>query len=80
MINKKLFLSFLFLKSYLLFNIVPTFVDITVAIVYFVIAFNMWFGIIMFCSVGLYLGKIKNTFKAKLLNHLLMFSFNNMYN
>ena len=43
--------------SYLLFNIVPTFVDIGVAIVYFIIAFNGWFGLLVFLTMFLYIGK-----------------------
>lgn len=44
------------LLNYLLFNIVPTFADIGVAIVYFIIAFNGWFGLIIFLSMALYVG------------------------
>lgn len=43
--------------SYLLFNIVPTFVDIGVAIVYFIVAFNGWFGLLVFITMFLYVGK-----------------------
>jgi len=44
------------LTNYLLFNIVPTFIDVIVAIIYFIVEFNMWFGIIVLVSTGLYLG------------------------
>ena len=43
------------LLSYILFNIVPTFADIGVAIVYFVIAFDAWFGLIVFITMLFYL-------------------------
>ena len=43
--------------SYILFNIAPTFVDIGVAIVYFIVAFNGWFGLIVFVTMALYVGK-----------------------
>ena len=43
------------LLSYILFNIVPTFADIGVAIVYFVIAFDAWFGLIVFTTMLFYL-------------------------
>ncbi|KAJ7369787.1 ATP-binding cassette sub- B member 6, mitochondrial [Desmophyllum pertusum] len=42
------------LLNYLLFNILPTFVDIGVAIVYFIFAFNGWFGLIVFVTMVLY--------------------------
>lgn len=43
------------LLNYLLFNIVPTFVDIGVAIVYFIVAFNGWFGLLVFLTMFLYI-------------------------
>lgn len=39
------------LLSYLLFNILPTLVDIGVAIVFFVVAFDGWFGLIVFTTM-----------------------------
>lgn len=39
------------LLSYILFNIVPTLVDIGVAVVYFIIAFDGWFGLIVFTTM-----------------------------
>jgi len=44
------------LLEYLMFNIIPTMIDILVAIVYFCIAFNLWFGLIIFIAMALYLG------------------------
>eukprot|EP00118_Oscarella_pearsei_P015913 m.147785 g.147785 ORF g.147785 m.147785 type:complete len:849 (+) comp38477_c0_seq18:131-2677(+) len=41
--------------NYVLFNIVPTIVDIIIAIVFFVVAFNAWFGLIVFVTMVLYL-------------------------
>ena len=43
------------LLQYLVFNIIPTMVDIVVAIVYFCIAFNLWFGLIILIAMILYL-------------------------
>lgn len=43
------------LLSYILFNIAPTLVDIGVAVVYFVIAFNAWFGLIVFTTMVAYI-------------------------
>ncbi|OWA52060.1 ATP-binding cassette sub-family B member 6, mitochondrial [Hypsibius exemplaris] len=43
------------LLDFLVFQIVPTIADITVAIVYFVTAFNAWFGLIVFVTMALYL-------------------------
>ena len=43
------------LLSYIIFNILPTFADIGVAIVYFVIAFDAWFGLIVFITMLFYL-------------------------
>ena len=39
------------LLSYILFNIAPTLVDIAVAVVYFVVAFDGWFGLIVFTTM-----------------------------
>ncbi|XP_077298500.1 ABC transporter ATP-binding protein/permease Hmt-1 [Arctopsyche grandis] len=43
------------LLSYILFSIVPTLVDIVIAIIFFVSAFNMWFGLIVFSTMALYI-------------------------
>ncbi|XP_031568501.1 ATP-binding cassette sub-family B member 6, mitochondrial-like [Actinia tenebrosa] len=43
------------LLNYILFNIVPTIADIIIAIVYFIVAFNGWFGLIVFISMSAYL-------------------------
>lgn len=43
--------------SYLLFNILPVFVDIAIAIVFFILAFNIYFGLVVLVTMGLYLGK-----------------------
>uniref|UniRef100_H2ZPN1 ABC transmembrane type-1 domain-containing protein n=1 Tax=Ciona savignyi TaxID=51511 RepID=H2ZPN1_CIOSA len=43
------------LLSYIVFNIVPTIADIIIAIVYFITAFNAWFGLIVFMCLALYL-------------------------
>lgn len=48
-------ISFFF--SYLLFNIIPVIIDIIIAIIYFILAFNGYFGLIVFVTMGLYLGK-----------------------
>ncbi|XP_026327453.1 ATP-binding cassette sub-family B member 6, mitochondrial isoform X2 [Hyposmocoma kahamanoa] len=43
------------LLSYILFSITPTIVDILIAIGYFVTAFNVWFGFIVFSTMVLYI-------------------------
>ncbi|CAF4374453.1 unnamed protein product, partial [Rotaria sp. Silwood2] len=43
------------LLNYILFSIVPTIADIMIAIVYFVVQFNIWFGIIVFATMLVYL-------------------------
>lgn len=43
------------LLSYLFFSILPTIVDIVVAVIYFTINFNGWFGLIIFVTMALYL-------------------------
>ncbi|XP_034832420.1 ATP-binding cassette sub-family B member 6 [Maniola hyperantus] len=43
------------LLSYILFSITPTIIDILVAVVYFVTAFNVWFGLIVFSTMILYI-------------------------
>ncbi|KAK0074926.1 hypothetical protein PV325_007636 [Microctonus aethiopoides] len=44
------------LLNYILFSIAPTIVDILVAVVFFVSAFNRWFGLIVFTTMVLYIG------------------------
>jgi len=44
------------LLHYLVFTILPTIVDIIIAIVYFGVAFNMWFGLIILITMFAYLG------------------------
>ena len=41
--------------NYLIFSILPTFADLGVAIVYFVIAFDAWFGLIVFLTMSSYI-------------------------
>lgn len=43
------------LLNYILFSIVPTIVDIIVAIIFFISAFNKWFGLIVFITMSLYI-------------------------
>ncbi|KAH0821739.1 hypothetical protein GEV33_001052 [Tenebrio molitor] len=43
------------LLNYILFSIAPTLVDILVAVVYFVVQFNAWFGLIVFVTMILYI-------------------------
>ncbi len=55
------------LLSYLVFSILPTIVDIVIAVVYFSVNFNIWFGIIVFVTMAVYLGE-KMVFTTKILN------------
>ncbi|KAL7297876.1 hypothetical protein TKK_0008899 [Trichogramma kaykai] len=43
------------LLNYILFSIFPTIVDILVAVIFFVISFNHWFGLIVFTTMILYI-------------------------
>ncbi|KAK1124402.1 hypothetical protein K0M31_006762 [Melipona bicolor] len=43
------------LFNYILFSIIPTIVDIIVAVAFFVVAFNKWFGLIVFLTMSLYI-------------------------
>lgn len=45
------------LLNYILFSIAPTIVDILVAVVFFISSFNWWFGLIVFVTMALYIGK-----------------------
>jgi ATP-binding cassette subfamily B (MDR/TAP) protein 6 len=47
------------LLNYIIFSILPTVVDILVAVGYFIAAFNGWFGLIVFVTMLLYIGKQK---------------------
>ncbi|XP_066149342.1 ATP-binding cassette sub-family B member 6 isoform X2 [Euwallacea fornicatus] len=44
------------LLNYIFFSIVPTLIDILIAVVFFCSAFNIWFGIIVFVTMLLYIG------------------------
>ena len=46
------------LLNYIIFSIVPTMIDIIIAIVYFSVEFNAWFGIIVFVTMFFYLGEL----------------------
>lgn len=43
------------LLNYILFSIIPTIVDIIVAIVFFISTFNKWFGLIVFITMSFYI-------------------------
>ena len=43
------------LLSYIFFNIIPTIIDIIIAIVYLSYSFNLWFGLICFITMAVYL-------------------------
>ncbi|XP_049781769.1 ATP-binding cassette sub-family B member 6 [Schistocerca cancellata] len=43
------------LLNYILFSILPTIVDIIIAVVFFISAFNSWFGLIVFTTMILYI-------------------------
>ncbi|TGZ51703.1 Uncharacterized protein DBV15_03914 [Temnothorax longispinosus] len=43
------------LLNYILFSILPTIIDIIVAVLFFVSAFNKWFGLIVFTTMVLYI-------------------------
>eukprot|EP00092_Neocalanus_flemingeri_P036173 GFUD01039384.1.p1 GENE.GFUD01039384.1~~GFUD01039384.1.p1 ORF type:complete len:833 (-),score=230.22 GFUD01039384.1:183-2681(-) len=43
------------LMQYLVFSIFPTIADIIIAIVYFAVAFNIWFGVIILVTMIMYL-------------------------
>ncbi|XP_054747733.1 ATP-binding cassette sub-family B member 6 [Anastrepha obliqua] len=43
------------LLNYIIFSIAPTIIDLLVAVVYFIYAFNWWFGLIVFLTMFLYI-------------------------
>ncbi|KAM0730260.1 ATP-binding cassette sub-family B member 6 [Formica fusca] len=43
------------LLNYILFSIVPTLIDIIIAVIFFITAFNKWFGLIVFLTMILYI-------------------------
>ncbi|KAJ3363821.1 Homocysteine S-methyltransferase 1 [Allomyces javanicus] len=43
------------LLSTILFNILPTLVDIAIAVIFFIAQFDMWFGLIVFVTMVLYI-------------------------
>jgi ATP-binding cassette subfamily B (MDR/TAP) protein 6 len=44
------------LLQYLVFSILPTLVDILIAIIYFGVAFNIYFGLMVLVTMAVYLG------------------------
>lgn len=45
------------LLNYILFSILPTIVDILIAVVFFATTFNWWFGLIVFATMFFYIRK-----------------------
>jgi len=43
------------LLQYLVFSILPTLLDVVIAVVYFAVAFNIWFGLIIVVTMATYL-------------------------
>ncbi|XP_055382826.1 ATP-binding cassette sub-family B member 6 [Condylostylus longicornis] len=43
------------LLNYILFSIAPTIADLIVAVIFFIVAFNGWFGLIVFVTMTLYI-------------------------
>lgn len=43
------------LLNYILFSIAPTIIDILIAVVFFAITFNWYFGLIVFATMVLYI-------------------------
>ena len=44
--------------SYFFFSIIPTIVDIIIGIIYFISAFNFWYGLIVFVTMVSYIGEL----------------------
>ncbi|GIY87294.1 ATP-binding cassette sub-family B member 6, mitochondrial [Caerostris extrusa] len=71
------------LLGYIIFNILPTFVDIFIAVIYFAVVFNVWFGLIVFVTMMFYLewrtkfrrnvNKLDNEVEAQCVDSLLNF-------
>lgn len=57
------------LLNYILFSIAPTIIDILVAVVFFVTAFNIWFGVIVLITMALYIGKEIVELNSRYLNN-----------
>lgn len=45
------------LLNYILFSIAPTIIDILIAVIFFTVTFNWYFGIIVFVTMVLYISK-----------------------
>ena len=53
------------LLNYILFSIAPTIIDILIAVVFFSVTFNWYFGIIVFATMVLYIGELSIFYKNK---------------
>jgi ATP-binding cassette subfamily B (MDR/TAP) protein 6 len=51
------------LLSYILFNIVPVFVDIGIAVLYFIFLFDWIFGLVVFLTMAIYVSIFHSTVK-----------------
>ena len=56
-------------SSYVVFQILPTIVDIIIAIVYFVTVFNYVFGLVVFLAMALYLSKYHSSVGVTMIFH-----------
>lgn len=52
------------LLNYILFSIAPTIIDILIAIVFFTVTFNWYFGVIVFVTMVLYIGELTTIVKS----------------
>ena len=65
-----------------MFNVFPTMVDVVIAIVYFVAAFDYIFGIVVFLTMAAYLGKcidVLVVLSVQNMNFILSMNWNNCY-
>jgi ATP-binding cassette subfamily B (MDR/TAP) protein 6 len=64
------------LLNYIIFSIVPTLIDIVIAIAYFSVEFNIWFGVIVFVTMFFYLCKSFNYVQSDSTSNIQFFTLN----
>lgn len=64
------------LLNYILFSIAPTIIDILIAVIFLSITFNWYFGLIVFMTMALYIGKRCDSISWKIIEKILTNSTN----
>lgn len=62
------------LLNFILFSIAPTIIDILIAVVFFTVSFNWYFGLMVFVTMVLYIGKIQLFYSLPIIKNMGFFN------